>query len=49
MEIANIHTTRESQDQLIELCERGTEHNWYSSLESTGWLDHIRGILSAAK
>ena len=49
MEIANIHAMRQSHDQLVEHCQRGSEHNWLSGLENTGWLGHLRGLLSAAQ
>jgi hypothetical protein len=49
MEIANIHAMRQSHDSLLELCERSNDKTWFSALESTGWLGHIRGLLSAAR
>ena len=49
MEIANIHAMRQSHDSLIDLCERSNDKTWFSALESTGWLGHIRGLLSASR
>lgn len=48
MEIANIHAVRGSYDSLRELCSFGSENKWLSALEATGWLKHIRSVLSAA-
>ena len=49
MSIANIHTVRQSFDALRDLCSRGSEKKWYGKLEATGWLSHLRSILSAAR
>ena len=46
MEIANIHSMRSSLDSLMELCATGSEDKWLSKLESTGWLRHVRLVLS---
>jgi len=48
MEIANIHAVRASYDALRELISFGNEVKWLSSLEATGWLRHIRSVLSGA-
>lgn len=48
MEIGNIHTMRQSIDQLSNLCQSSTEVTWLSELETTGWLGHLRAIISAA-
>ena len=48
MEIANIHTMRQSHDALVDLCQNGSDARWYSQLEATGWLGHLRAVLSAA-
>eukprot|EP00045_Choanoeca_perplexa_P013788 m.157711 g.157711 ORF g.157711 m.157711 type:complete len:1047 (+) comp16455_c0_seq2:45-3185(+) len=49
MDIGNIHTMRQSQDKLVELCLSGSDTRWYSNLEATGWLGHIKLVLSAAR
>jgi hypothetical protein len=49
MDIGNIHTMRQSQDKLVELCLAGSDSRWYSSLEATGWLGHVQLVLSAAR
>lgn len=46
MNIANIHAVRASGDALQALCKRNTEDNWLSKLEATGWLKHVRVLLS---
>ena len=48
MEIANIHAVRTSYDALRDLCAFSVESKWLSTLEATGWLKHIRSVLSAA-
>mmetsp|Transcript_17432 Transcript_17432/g.51577 ORF Transcript_17432/g.51577 Transcript_17432/m.51577 type:complete len:1083 (-) Transcript_17432:189-3437(-) len=47
MEIQNIHAVRQSADNLQALCEEGSEDKWLSKLEATGWLRHVRSVLSA--
>jgi hypothetical protein len=32
MEIANIHTMRQSHDALVDLCQNGSDARWYSQL-----------------
>ena len=49
MEIGNIHTMRASHDKLLELCIGVSDVQWYSQLENTGWLSHIKAVLSAAR
>jgi hypothetical protein len=52
MGVENIHAVRESLRRVFELC-RSTAMNrdhasgWYSQLENTRWLEHIRSLLSA--
>ncbi|XP_054162802.1 myotubularin-related protein 2-like [Oppia nitens] len=48
LDIPSIHVMRESQRKLKELCfpAIGDEQHWYSNLEATHWLEHIRTILS---
>lgn len=48
LDIHSIHVMRESLRKLKELCfpAIGDEQHWYSNLESTHWLEHIRSILS---
>ena len=51
MGIANIHVVRESQQALAQLCAQAsgkTDSFWLSGVENTGWLKHIKTILSAA-
>ena len=48
MEIANIHAVRASADALQALCEDGSDQKWLSQLEATGWLYHVKSILSAS-
>ncbi|CAG2110539.1 unnamed protein product [Medioppia subpectinata] len=48
LDIHSIHVMRESLRKLKELCfpAIGDEQHWYSNLESTHWLEHIRSILA---
>lgn len=51
MGIANIHAVRESQQALAALCAQispRTDGTWLSGVEGTGWLKHIKTILSAS-
>lgn len=51
MGIANIHAVRDSQQHLASLCAQISGRNdsfWLSSVESSGWLKHIKTILAAA-
>ena len=49
MGIENIHEIRKSFMALQNLVRRRfTEDMWLTSLESTGWLGHIRTILKAS-
>jgi len=50
MNIENIHVVRNSFARLADICHDfgGIEMNWYSKVESTQWLEHIRSILMAA-
>jgi hypothetical protein len=49
MGIENIHSMRDSIKKLFELIKnevRGNERaNWWSSLEGTRWLEHVRSVL----
>lgn len=49
MGIENIHSMRDSMKKLFELVRteiRGeSKSNWFSSLENTRWLEHIRSLL----
>uniref|UniRef100_U5EVV2 phosphatidylinositol-3,5-bisphosphate 3-phosphatase n=1 Tax=Corethrella appendiculata TaxID=1370023 RepID=U5EVV2_9DIPT len=48
--IENIHTMRTSLQKLVETCEQKspTMNAFLSSLESSGWLKHIRSILDTS-
>jgi myotubularin-related protein 1/2 len=49
MGIDNIHIMRDSFESLFELLQEPISTNtWFTKLESTAWLKHIRMILSAA-
>ena len=49
LDIHNIHVMRESLRKLREICFPATDdQHWYSNLESTHWLEHIRAILAGA-
>lgn len=50
LDINNIHVMRESLKKLKDLCFPGLDddQHWYSNLESTHWLEHIRCVLSGA-
>eukprot|EP00762_Andalucia_godoyi_P000383 ANDGO_03223.mRNA.1 Myotubularin-related protein 1 len=51
MNIENIHVMRDSFRRLMELClsSGGVDPKWCSLLESTGWAEHVRGIMSTAR
>eukprot|EP01028_Stygiella_incarcerata_P004731 TRINITY_DN2058_c0_g1_i1.p1 TRINITY_DN2058_c0_g1~~TRINITY_DN2058_c0_g1_i1.p1 ORF type:complete len:652 (-),score=149.56 TRINITY_DN2058_c0_g1_i1:188-2143(-) len=51
MNIDNIHVMRESFRRLMELClaTGGNDPHWWSALENTNWMSHIRNILAAAR
>lgn len=46
--IENIHTMRASLQKLIETCEQKSMNGFLSSLESSGWLKHIRSMLATS-
>lgn len=46
--IENIHTMRGSLQKLIETCEQKSMNGFLSSLESSGWLKHIRSMLDTS-
>ncbi|CRK92483.1 CLUMA_CG006044, isoform B [Clunio marinus] len=46
--IENIHTMRASLVKLIETCEQKSMNGFLSSLESSGWLKHIRSMLDTS-
>lgn len=48
LDIANIHAMRDSIDKLFSVCDSVQENKWYSQLESTQWLLHIRSVLKGA-
>lgn len=49
LDIPNIHVIRESFRKLKDLCISGPEDvHWWSNLENTHWLEHIRTILAGA-
>lgn len=49
LDIHNIHVMRESLRKLKDICFPTIDDNhWLSSIESTGWLTHIKQILSGA-
>lgn len=48
MGIENIHTMRESLNKVFEALKHD-DGSWLASLDSTGWLKHIRQILLAAQ
>lgn len=49
--IENIHVMRSSLQKLIEACEQKslTMSGLLNTLESTGWLKHIRSILETSR
>src|SRR5262249_9785637 len=47
-DIENIHEMRASLDRLRTLCEAKDEDKFYSLLQQTRWLDHIRLILASS-
>lgn len=49
LDIGNIHTMRESLRKLQDICYPDVDdQRWYSNLESTHWLDHIKLVLGGA-
>ncbi|RWS24072.1 myotubularin-related protein 2-like protein, partial [Leptotrombidium deliense] len=49
LDIHNIHVMRESLRKLKEMCFPAIDdQHWYSNLEATHWLEHIRAILAGA-
>ncbi|KAI1280754.1 Myotubularin-related protein 2 [Halotydeus destructor] len=49
LDLHNIHVMRESLRKLKEICFPAVDdQHWYSNLESTHWLEHIRAILAGA-
>lgn len=46
--IENIHTMRASLQKLVESCEQKSMTGFLSSLESSGWLKHIRAMLDTS-
>uniref|UniRef100_A0A6G3MEM2 Myotubularin-related protein 2 (Trinotate prediction) n=1 Tax=Henneguya salminicola TaxID=69463 RepID=A0A6G3MEM2_HENSL len=49
LDIANIHSMRDSYNKLRELCmNKYNSSTWYSELQNTKWLDHVGKILSGA-
>lgn len=49
MNIPNIHTMRSSFLKVIELVQSGGyDVQWFTKLEATGWLEHVRNILVAS-
>ncbi|XP_065843912.1 myotubularin-related protein 2-like [Oscarella lobularis] len=49
MDIANIHVMRESLKKMKDICYPHVDDDrWFLNLESTHWLEHIKGILSCA-
>jgi rhodanese-related sulfurtransferase len=50
LDIENIHQMRESLEKLRSLCNTVTaaETQWFSKLESTGWLNHVCSVLKGA-
>ena len=49
LDIHNIHVMRESLRKVKDMCFPHIEdQRWLTNLEATGWLDHIKQILSGA-
>ncbi|RWS02746.1 myotubularin-related protein 2-like protein, partial [Dinothrombium tinctorium] len=49
LDIHNIHVMRQSLLKLKEMCFPAIDdQHWYSNLEATHWLEHIRAILAGA-
>ncbi|GAB6027302.1 Myotubularin- protein 2 [Chamberlinius hualienensis] len=49
LDIPNIHVMRESLRKLKEVCFPTIDDNhWFTNIESTHWLEHIRVILASA-
>jgi hypothetical protein len=51
MGIENIHVVRASFAKLMDVCMSagGMDAQWYSKVESTQWIEHMRTILSASQ
>ena len=45
LDIANIHSMRDSIDKLQLVCEGTAENKWLSQLESTQWLTHMSNVI----
>ncbi|KAL9642592.1 hypothetical protein ABK040_011157 [Willaertia magna] len=50
LNIENIHIVRGSFQKLMEICHDfgGIDLNWYSRVETTNWIEHVRSILMAS-
>ena len=51
MNIANIHAMRESLSSVLDLLHNGgseLDFNWWTKVEETKWLSHLRRVLSAS-
>ncbi|CAI8029271.1 Myotubularin-related protein 2 [Geodia barretti] len=49
LDIGNIHVMRDSLSKLQDICYPDVDdQRWYSSLEATHWLDHIKTVLGGA-
>ena len=49
LDIPSIHVVRESFRKLSDLCVSGPDDsNWWSNLENSHWLEHIRTILAGS-
>ncbi|XP_074604434.1 phosphatidylinositol-3-phosphate phosphatase [Brevipalpus obovatus] len=50
LDIHNIHVMRESLKKLKDFCYPITDdQKWLSNIESTHWLEHVRGVLAGAR
>lgn len=47
--IANIHVVRTSFFKLCDICTKPNDAQFYSKIEQSGWFEHLRTILKAAK
>jgi hypothetical protein len=51
MDIANIHSVRDSENALWDLCRPsssiGGGSSWFGKLEATGWIQHVHSVLAA--
>lgn len=49
LDIGNIHVMRESLKKLQDICYPDVDdQRWFSNLEQTHWLDHIKAVLAGA-